>query len=52
VLAYERAAGDDRRRVWINFGPRAVPLPEGWHAQLRTDAADGPLAVDGAIVMT
>ncbi|HEX7301122.1 MAG TPA: alpha-amylase family glycosyl hydrolase [Solirubrobacteraceae bacterium] len=51
VLAYERASGDDRRRVWVNFGPMPAPLPEGAEVQLRTDAADGPLAVDGAAVM-
>jgi alpha-glucosidase len=51
VLAYERAAGDDRRRVWINFGPRPAALPQGWRAQLRTDDSDGPLAPDAAAVM-
>jgi alpha-glucosidase len=52
VLAYERATDDDRRRVWVNFGPAPAPLPEGWQVELRTDAADGPLAVDSAAVMT
>jgi alpha-glucosidase len=51
VLAYERAAGDDRRRIWINFGLRPAPLPDDWQTQLRTDAAGGPLAADGAAVM-
>jgi alpha-glucosidase len=52
VLAYERATIDDRRRVWVNFGPVPVALPEGWSAQVRTDAADGPLAVDAAAVLS
>jgi alpha-glucosidase len=52
VLAYERAAADDRRRMWINFGPAPVPLPAGWRSELRTDPADGPLADDAAAVMT
>jgi alpha-glucosidase len=51
VLAYERAAGEDRRRVWINFGPRPAALPQGWRAQLRTDDSDRPLAPDAAAVM-
>jgi alpha-glucosidase len=51
VLAYDRAARDDRRRVWINFGPQPTPLPEGWRVELRSDAPDGPLAVDAAAVL-
>jgi alpha-glucosidase len=54
VLAYERVAGDDRRRLWVNFGPDAVELPGGWLAELRTDGAAGaasPLAADGAAVL-
>ena len=50
VLAYDRVADDDRRRVWINFGPEPAPLPAGWRVELRTDA-DGPLAVDAAAVV-
>jgi alpha-glucosidase len=41
VLAYERAAGEERRQVWVNFGPGAVELPRGWEAELRTDGATG-----------
>ena len=52
VLAYERAAGGDRRRVWVNFGPGAPELPHGWLAELRTDGAqDGPLAADAAAIL-
>src|SRR5215218_3216319 len=53
VLAYERAAADDRRRVWVNFGPAPVPLPADWRAQLRTDgpASDDALAPDAAAVL-
>jgi alpha-glucosidase len=56
VLAYERAANDEHRRVWINFGPSAVELPTGWEAQLRTDeAATGgeavPLSADAAAIL-
>jgi alpha-glucosidase len=51
VLAYDRFADDDRRRAWINFGPEPVPLPAGWRVELRTDAPDGPLAVDAAAVV-
>jgi alpha-glucosidase len=50
VLAYEREAGADRRRVWVNFGPQSVALPGGWEAQLRTDAA-GALAPDAAAIL-
>jgi alpha-glucosidase len=56
VLAYERAANDEHRRVWINFGPSAVELPTGWEAELRTDeAATGgeavPLSADAAAIL-
>jgi len=53
VLAYERAAADDRRRVWVNFGPAPVALPADWRAQLRTDgpASDDALAPDAAAVL-
>jgi alpha-glucosidase len=40
VLAYERAADEDRRRVWVNFGPDAATLPSEWVAELRTDGVD------------
>jgi alpha-glucosidase len=53
VLAYERAAGDERRRVWVNVGPGSVELPGGWTAELRTDAATGEaqLAADAAAIL-
>jgi len=50
VLAYEREAGADRRRVWINFGPGAVELPSGWAAEVRTE--DGAqLPADAAAIL-
>jgi alpha-glucosidase len=56
VLAYERAADDEHRRVWVNFGPGAVELPSGWAAELRTDeeSAGGnaaPLSADAAAIL-
>jgi alpha-glucosidase len=56
VLAYERADDDERRRVWVNFGPGAVELPSGWELELRTDdeAAGGrasPLSADAAAIL-
>jgi alpha-glucosidase len=56
VLAYERAADDARRRVWVNFGPGAADLPSGWEPELRTDeAATGgeaaPLSADAAAIL-
>ena len=53
VLAYERSAGDERRRVWVNFGPGLVGLPDGWQAELRTDAASSgdPLCADAAAIL-
>jgi alpha-glucosidase len=50
VLAYEREAGADRRRVWVNFGPSAVELPSGWAAEVQTqDAAELP--ADAAAIL-
>jgi alpha-glucosidase len=53
VLAYERTAGEDRRRVWVNFGPNAASLPSEWVAELRTDGgeATAPLGADAAAIM-
>jgi alpha-glucosidase len=54
VLAYERAAGEERRLVWVNFGPGAAELPSGWAAELRTDgpaAGDAPLAAEAAAIL-
>ena len=51
VLAYERSAGDDRRRVWVNFAGAPAALPEGWVVELATaDAGDG-LPPDAAAVL-
>jgi alpha-glucosidase len=54
VLAYERATGDERRSVWVNFGPHAAALPSGSSVELRTDgptAADTPLAPQAAAIL-
>jgi alpha-glucosidase len=51
VLAYERADGGDLRRVWINFGPGEVALPDGWSAELTTAGDGDVLPVDGAAVL-
>jgi alpha-glucosidase len=52
VLAYERAAGADRRRVWINFGPDEARLPDGWAVELATGGeGGGVLAVDAAAIL-
>jgi alpha-glucosidase len=51
VLAYERADGDDRRRVWVNFGGAAVALPEGWVVELTTADAGDDLPPDAAAVL-
>jgi alpha-glucosidase len=53
VLAYERSAGDDRRRVWVNFGASDVDLPaSGWDVVLRTDGASSlRLPPDAAAIL-
>jgi alpha-glucosidase len=53
VLAYERSAGADRRRVWVNFGPGEVELPGGWAVEVRTDGAGeaSALSADAAAVL-
>jgi alpha-glucosidase len=52
VLAYERSAGDDRRRVWVNFAGAATALPEGWAVELATaDTAGGELPPDAAALL-
>jgi alpha-glucosidase len=52
VLAYERADGDDVRRVWVNFAGAPAALPEGWVVDLATaDAGGGELAPDTAAVL-
>ena len=51
VLAYERAADDDRRRVWVNFGGTPAALPEGWVAELATAGSGEELAPDAAAVL-
>ena len=51
VLAYERADGDDRRRVWVNFAGAPVALPEGWVVELATAGAGDGLPPDAAAVL-
>ena len=51
VLAYERADGDDRRRVWINFAGAAVALPAGWVVELATAPTGAGLPPDAAAVL-
>ena len=51
VLAYERADGGDRRRVWVNFGAEPAALPAGWVVELATAATDGGLPADGAAIL-
>jgi alpha-glucosidase len=51
VLAYERAYEAQRRRVWLNFGRKAVELPADWTAALRSDDAAGPLGPDAAAIL-
>ena len=51
VLAYERRAGDDRRRVWVNFAGAPVALPEGWVVELATAPTGDSLPADAAGVL-
>jgi alpha-glucosidase len=51
VLAYERSEGDDRRRVWVNFGADPVTPPRGWLPELWTGASGAELGADEAAVM-
>jgi alpha-glucosidase len=55
VLAYERRAGEDLRRVWANFGPEPVPwAPGDWQVEVATTrrpAWDGTLAGGEAVVL-
>ncbi|MEN3281085.1 MAG: alpha-glucosidase [Solirubrobacteraceae bacterium] len=53
VLAFERAAGEDRRRVWVNFGPDPAAVPSELAAELRTDDGDpgAPLRADAAAIL-
>ena len=51
VLAYERREGDDRRRVWVNFGVAPVALPEGWVVALATVGTGDGLPPDAAAVL-
>jgi alpha-glucosidase len=51
VLAYERTARDDVRRVWLNFGPRAVAVPDGWAVDLATAGSGDELPADAAAVL-
>ena len=36
VVAYERRAGDDRRRVWANFGDEPATCAGGWTVEVAT----------------
>ena len=51
VLAYERSAEEDRRRVWVNFGGAPAALPEGWVVDLATADAGHGLPPDAAAVL-
>ena len=55
VLAYQRAAGDDRRVVLVNQGPAAaaVPLEGTWAVELASDggSTSEALAGDAAVVL-
>ncbi len=51
VLAYERSAGDDRRRVWVNFAAAPAALPEGWVVELATAGTGDGLPPDAAAVL-
>ena len=52
VLAFERAADGDRRRVLVGFGARETTPPAGWAFEVRTDGRDGgPLAPDGGALL-
>jgi len=51
VLAYERADGDDRRRVWVNFGTEPVALPGGWALDLATAETGHGLPPDAAAIL-
>ena len=51
VLAYERSAGEDRRRVWVNFGGAPAALPDGWVVDLATADAGHGLPPDAAAVL-
>jgi alpha-glucosidase len=53
VLAYERRAGDDVRRVVANFGPDPVPLDlAGWCVELTTAHQEaGALAGESAVLL-
>ncbi|HET7489782.1 MAG TPA: alpha-amylase family glycosyl hydrolase [Acidimicrobiales bacterium] len=49
VLAYERRAGDDRRRVWANFGAEAVGCEGGWVVEVSTTGEGEGAAWDGRL---
>ncbi len=52
LLAFERAADGDRRRVLVGFGGRETTSPAGWAFEVRTDGRDGgPLAPDGGALL-
>ncbi|MDQ4090566.1 MAG: alpha-glucosidase C-terminal domain-containing protein, partial [Actinomycetota bacterium] len=57
VLAYERRAGDDRRRVWANFGDEPATCAGGWTVEVATQRSgeggpwDGHLGGGEAVVV-
>jgi glycosidase len=55
LLAYERADGDDRRLVLVNFGevPTAMDLPGSWETEIATGKAGPPGSVPalGALLL-
>ena len=55
VLAYERASGEDRRLVLVNFGdqPVDVPLSEQWQVEVASAAQSdaGSLPPHGAALL-
>jgi alpha-glucosidase len=51
VLAYERSAGEDRRRVWVNFARTPAALPDGWAVELASAGATTELPPDTAAIL-
>jgi alpha-glucosidase len=51
VLAYERADGADRRRVWVNFGSEPAAAAEGWVVELATAGDGHALPADAAALL-
>jgi alpha-glucosidase len=51
VLAFERSAGEDRRRVWVNFAGAPAALPDGWSVELASAGATAELPPDAAAIL-